>query len=169
MAPTQFAALLQQLQSTGFREISGTRLSATVPVSERLINEMIAATIPAGGHVRDVQVRPEAGDRFSVRITPRASILPALTVKLQIERQPELPGSPVLVLRMATMGGLFGLATAALPQMLPPGVRMEGDRIHVDLRSIAAQRGLADLLQFVKQLRVNTEEGRVIIQVDATT
>ena len=162
-------AILQSLQSTGFRDLSGTRATATIPVSERLINELVAATLPPHIPVREAHVHPEAGDRFSVRVTPKSGFLPSLTIKLAIERQPDLPASPELVLRMASMGGLFGLATAALPiaQMLPPGVRLDGERIHVDLRAMAAQRGAADLFQYVRQLRITTEEGRAILHLDA--
>jgi hypothetical protein len=163
-----FLEILRHLQTTGFRDLSGTRISGTVPVSERLINELVASAVRPAGPVREVRVQPLAGDAFSVRVAPRASLLPSITVRLEIDRQPELPASPVLVLRLATMGGLFGLAAAALPiaGMLPPGVRLDGDRILVDVRAIAADRGAGDLLEYVTGLRLNTEEGRVVLHLD---
>lgn len=162
-----FAEIFNRLLATQFRDISGAHFSGTIPVPERMINEAIAASLPAGGHVREVQVRPERDDRFSVKITPRSGFFPSITLKLAIERQPEFPNTPVLVLRLETMGGLLGFAGGAIGNMLPPGVRLDGDRILVDLRAMATQRGFGDFLQFVRQLRVNTEEGRVILQVDA--
>ena len=98
-------------------------------------------TLPTNVPIREARARPIPGDRFSVRVTPRSAFLPSLTVRLDIERQPSL-GSPVLVLRLATLAGLFGLAAAAFPiaQMLPPGVRMDGELIHVDLRHGGAAR-----------------------------
>ena len=162
-----FPALLRSLQATEFRDLAETRISATVPVSERLINELVAGTMPPTVPLREVHVHPEAGDAFAVRLSPRAAFLPSLTVRLTIDRQPSLPGSPVLVLRMATMGGLFGLAAGALPiaQMLPPGVRLEGDLIHVDLQAIAAQRGFSEMLRYVRELRVTTEERRAVLHL----
>lgn len=161
-------ALLQTLQSSGFRDLSGARVTAAIPVSERLINELVAATLPPHIPVREAYVHPEAGDRFSVRLTPKSGFLPSLTIRLAIERQPELPTSPELVLRMASMGGLFGLATAAFPiaQMMPPGVRLEGERIHVDLRAMAAQRGATDLFPYVRQLRITTEDGKAVLHLE---
>ena len=160
--------ILRHLQSTGFRDLSGARISGTVPVSERLIDEIVASAVRPGGPVREVRVHPLPGDTFSVRVAPRASLLPSITLRLEIDRQPEFPTSPVLVLRMATMGGLFGLAAAALPiaGMLPPGVRLDGDRILVDLRAIAADRDAADLLEYVTGLQLHTEDGRVVLHVD---
>src|SRR5688572_27415064 len=107
--------LFRSLQATQFRDFAGAQVTARVPVAERLINELVALTLPTTVPIREAQVHPEAGDRFSVRLTPRSAFLPSLTIKLAIERQPDLPVSPVLVLRMASMGGLFGLAAAAFP------------------------------------------------------
>jgi hypothetical protein len=161
--------VLHRLQSTGFSDLAGARVSADVPIPEHLINEVVAAALPPNLPLREVSIRPEAGDQFSVRLTPRTAMLPPITVKLAIERQPDFPQSPVLVLRMKTMGGLFGFASAALPlgNMLPPGVRLDGERILVDLRAMTAQKGIADLLQYVRELRVTTEDGRVILHLNA--
>lgn len=169
MPASELIQILNHLQTTRFQDVSGTRLSATIPASERLVNELVAATMPRNLPVREVSVRPEAGNRFSVRLTPRASMLPQLTLKLEIEKQPEFPASPVLVLRMATMGGLFGLAGAALPigNMLPPGVRLDGERILVDLRAMAAQHGYGAYLEYVRDLRITTEPGRVLVHLNA--
>lgn len=169
MARTAFTEILNHLQSTGFTDIAGTRIAADVPLSERLINEFVAASLPPTVPVREVSIRPEAGNRFSVRITPKAGLIPPLTLRLEIEQQPDMPHAPILALRMKTMGGLFGLATAALPigSMLPPGVRLEGERILVDLRAIAAQKGFADFIRYVTALRVTSEDGRVLLHVNA--
>lgn len=169
MSRNAFVEILDHLQSTGFRDLAGARLSADVPLQERLINACVAAALPPGAPVREVSIRPEAGNQFSVKIWPRASMLPHLTLKLEIAQQPDFPRSPVLVLRMKTMGGLFGFASAALPisNLLPPGVRLDGDRILVDLRAMAAERGMADLLQHVRDLTISSEPGRVLVHLNA--
>src|SRR5688572_17700400 len=106
MSLSPLTALLLNLRDAGFRDLAGTRISGSIPVSERLLNQLVAATMPKNLPVREVTVRPEPGNRFSVRISPRAAFLPQLTVKLEIEKQPQFPTSPEIVLRMATMGGL---------------------------------------------------------------
>ncbi|HJR61931.1 MAG TPA: hypothetical protein VJ813_21165 [Vicinamibacterales bacterium] len=163
----RFADILNQLQSGRFRELSGARLTATVPVPEALLNELIAASLPPGAPVRGVTIHPGSDGRFSVRIVPKAALLPAITLKLAIDEQPRLPDLPVLVLRLATLSGLFGLASGAVSGMLPPGVKLEGDRIRVDLRTIAAQQGFAHVFEHVSQLLVTTEEGRLVLHLNA--
>lgn len=159
--------ILRQLQTTRFRDLAGTRIKAVMPVSESLVNQLIAASLPANAPLQSVTIRPEAADRFSVRILPKAALIPAITLKLTVEEQPRLPGYPVLTLRMVTLGGFFGLASGAIAGFLPPGVRLDGERILVDLRTIAAQRGAADLFASLTDLQVHTDEGRVVLQVDA--
>ena len=170
MNTSPLAAILVNLRDARFRDLSGARISASVPVSEQLLNEIVRATMPGNLPVREVVVHPEPMNRFSVRIVPKAAFLPPLTVKLQIEKQPEFPASPELVLRMATMGGLLGLAGAAFPiaGMLPPGVRLDGERIVVDLRAMAQREGVLDLLALVRELEITTEEGRVLIFADTS-
>ena len=168
MPNAKLLELLQHLQSTRFRDLAGTRAAATVPVSEPLLNRLIAATLPAHAPVRSVAVLPETGNHFSVRIVPKAALLPAITLKLVIERQPELPASPVLVLRMVTLGGLFGLASGAIAGLLPPGIQLQGERILVDLRRLAAERGLSEPFEYVTALRVETADGRLLLHVDAS-
>lgn len=165
--PSPLVEVLQRLRSNGFREIAGSRLSADIPVSERLLNEIVAATLPRDLPVREASVKPEAGNRLTVRVTPRTAFLPPLTLKLEIERQPDVPSSFVLVLKMAPLPGIFGLATALpLDRILPPGVRLEGDRILVDLRALLGRLGLADLLPHARALRVTTEAGKVLVHLD---
>jgi hypothetical protein len=170
MSLSPLTALLLNLRDAGFRDLAGTRISGSIPVSERLLNQLVAATMPKNLPVREVTVRPEPGNRFSLRISPRAAFLPQLTVKLEIEKQAQFPTSPEIVLRMATMGGLLGLAGAAFPiaSMLPPGVRLEGERIVVDLRELARREGVADMLELVRELDISTDEGRVRVFVDTS-
>lgn len=165
--PDHLFELFQHLRAQRFRELAGARVCATVPLSERLVNDLIATSLPPNGPVRSVAIRPEAEDRFSVRIVPRAALIPGLTLQLAVERQPQLPGSAVLTLRMLTLGGLFGLASGVIAGMFPPGLRLDGERIHVDLRTIAEQRGAGEALEYISGLRVHTEPGRVVLLVDA--
>lgn len=169
MIDPTLARILQHLQTTGFADLAGARIDATIPVSEALINRIVTETMPPNLPVRQVSIRPEVGDRLSVRLTPRAGLIPPITIKLNIERQPDLPHAPELVLRMATLPGLFGLAGAALPigQMLPPGVRLQGELIIVDLAALAARHGASAYLSHLTGLQAHTDAGRLLLTIRA--
>ena len=88
------SALLIQQHAAGFSDIAGARADATIPVSDRLLNQLIADALPPGGAVREVQVQTHAGNRLTARVrVGRSPLLPAVTVRLSIEQQPELPAS----------------------------------------------------------------------------
>ena len=161
--------LFRRQLATGFEDLRGAQASVTLPVSERLLNEVIAQSIPRSAPVRELHVKPQAGDRFAVRARIGSSpLLPPINLTLSIDRQPEFPTSPVLILRLE-MSGLLSLAGPALRFMnaLPPGIRVEHDRIFVDLPKLLETRHLASYLDYVDELRVNTVDGTVVLSIRA--
>ena len=143
-------------------------MTASIPVSERLLNEVVAAAIPPSVPVRDVAVHPKNGNRLVLRAKPaRLDFLPSLNVTVAIEQQPALPDSP-LVLRLLTFPGLIALIGAAFPfaSRLPRGVRMERDRVYVDLKSLLEHQGYGDLVPLITSLRITTDEGNLTVDVE---
>ena len=163
----RFVELLHRLRLDRFRDLAGSRVTAAIPVSASLINELIATTLPPNAPLRSVTIRPEAGDRFSARIVAKAALIPALTLQLAIDAQPQLPERAVVTLRMVTLGGLFGLASGVIAGFLPPAVRVDGERIHIDLRALAAQHDATDLLDYPTTLQIHSDEGRFTLHLDA--
>ena len=82
-----------------------------------------------------------------------------------IDKQPSLPDDPVLGLTLSGMGGLLRFAgpAAGFFKVLPPGVRMEGERVFVDLRAALAPHGLTPVLNYLKDVAVGTEEGQLVV------
>lgn len=159
-------ALLRQ-PSVGFEDVRGSEFAATVPVSERLLNELIQATLPASSPVRDVHVVPEPGDRLIVRARLGASaLIPPLKVAACIERQPELPSSPELVLRLE-FGALrvFAAPAARFLRALPPGIKFDGERLYLDVVRLAAERGFAEYARLMHHLELHTDAGSVILSI----
>jgi hypothetical protein len=161
--------LFRRQQASGFQDIRGTEVSFTLPVSDRLLNELVAEWAPSSGNLREIEVHPKPGNRFAVRarVGP-ASFLPPVNLTVVIDRQAELPGSPMLVLRLE-MGGLLSFAGPALRFLdaLPPGIRIDNDRIYVDLAALLETRGLLPLLDHLQHLDVSTSEGTMILSVRA--
>ncbi len=162
--------LLQRQQRDGFRDLAGTELAATIPISDRLLNELIASSLPSGGKVREIVVQSEEGNRVTAKVRVSASnLFPAIPVTLAIEDQPTLPERPLLGLRLSQASGFVAMAASALPSMvtLPPGISMEGDRIRLDIRQLLAERHMEGLLEHLTDLRVKTRAGAIILEVRA--
>jgi len=144
-------------------------VSATVPISERLVNDLVQQSLPPSLPVRDLHVSPRDGDRFDVRLRVGSSpLLPPLKLALRIDRQPDLPSSPVLVLKIE-MSALMALAGPVLRFLdaLPRGIRLDGDHLYVDIATLLAQRGLDRYLEYVRRLELHTSNGTVVASIRA--
>jgi len=162
--------LLQRQQRDGFPDLGGSEFAATIPISDGLVNALVAALLPDGGKVREVQVQSEEGNRVTARIRLSGpTLLPAIPVTLAIEDQPDLPERPILGLRLAQASRFVALAASALPAMvtLPTGISMEDDRIGIDIRRLLADRGLEGWLGYVTSLRLTTRAGAIVLDVRA--
>ena len=159
--------LLRQQLADGFPDLRGAEASITLPVSERLLNDVLAKTIPRSVPVSELHVTPQADDRFLIRFrVGSSSLLPRLTIALAIDRQPELRALPILVLRIETTG-LMMLAGPVLRMLnaLPAGIVVRDDRLHVDLRALADRHGVGSYLEYLSDLRIHTVNGAVVVTV----
>jgi hypothetical protein len=161
--------VIERLRQSRFADLAGTRASLHVPVSERLVNEVLAASLPRGGAVNEARIRPHAGNRLDIHVKlARPAFLPPLTLGAVIERQPEFPHTPEIVLRLTSLPGVMSLAGGAATffNVLPPGVRMQGERVIVNVAELARQHGRSDVLDLIRRLHVTTEEAAVLIECD---
>lgn len=169
--------MIERIQAAlGFdlRELAGASFTGDVPLSRALINTVIAQQLArqrGSGKVAAVVVEPLEGDRLLVSVRLRSSFVPPLRVLLAMVAQPELPDSPVLVLRWSLEGGLGPLAKLAGPALsifdvLPPGVRVDGDLIGIDVAAILRDKDAGSLLPYIRQLRVRTRQDRVLVHLE---
>ena len=152
-------------------ELSGATVDADIPLTTALINRKIAEYLArVNGKVSAAVVEPRAGNVLIVHVRLQSSLVPPLPLHLEIAGQPEWPASPVLVLRWSLAGGLGVLARAASPivsmfSALPPGVRVDGDLIGIDIAEVLRSRNAAWLVPLVKRLRLQTSQAGVTVAV----
>jgi hypothetical protein len=161
--------LLTQLQSSAFRDIAGSRLSARIPVSRSLVNELVAQALErTTTPVRQVDVQPREGDRLDATVRVSLPFAPPLKVAIVVDRQPQFPESPVLVLRWSLLGGLGAIASRLLGagDRLPPGIRLDGDRLELDIPALAARSPVAPMLSWVKTLELHTAADQLLLVVE---
>jgi hypothetical protein len=143
-------------------------VSARVPISSPLLNRVVRSALGNASHVRDVDIRPHAGDAFDVLITVSWRFVPAIRVSFAIERQPQLPASPVLVLRWSLFGAAGMIASRLVTSFdrLPAGVRLDGDRLLLDIPRLAENTPAASVFPYVKSLEFHTVDDRVVVDVE---
>jgi hypothetical protein len=165
--------LLTHLTASGFRDIAGARLSARLPISNALLNRVIADALRGtSSPVRSVDVRPRTGQRFEVVVTTSLALLPPLTVQVAVDRQPRFPESPFLFLRWSFHGRVGAIASrfvGALESKLPPGIALDGDRVGIDTATMVRQAGLCDAfdwLPYVTGLELHTLDDQTVIEIN---
>src|SRR5205085_5392276 len=84
---------------------------------------------------------------------------------LAVERQPDLPAFPVIVLRIVSPGvaALAAGLVARFFHALPAWVQFDGARISIDLLAAAASAGGAEAFGYLRALSLTTVAGRVIV------
>jgi hypothetical protein len=159
---------LEQLRVTRFAGIKGARLSVAIPVAERLLHELVTAALPPSVPVRDLTIRPRAANTLQLRgRIAKLDFLPPVTLTLEIDQQARLPDTP-LGLRLRTFPGLAAIAGPLVSQKaLPPGISLDGDRLFVDVRQLIERAGYGDMVPFIERLHLASEEGQLLVEVDA--
>jgi hypothetical protein len=102
--------LLDAQRQAGFPILAGSEGTLQVTLSDALLNELIAARLPAAWPIKELTVNALEGNELTVRARPRTAWLPPLRVRLTIDQQPAMPAVPLLRARF--------MVTAALA--LPP-------------------------------------------------
>jgi hypothetical protein len=158
----RFIDLLDQLRRNRFTDLSGSSAVVDLAIPQALINRAVADALEGSqGRLRGVTITIHPDYRFNLGIQLARSFVPSIAVEAVIDRQPELPGSPEIVFRWRTvLPGLAALAGSAASffKALPPGVRMSGDNVFVDVRPLLERAGASDLWPLLSELRFSTRE-----------
>jgi hypothetical protein len=154
-------------------EFGGSTLAGEIPVTEALVNRLLAQKLAQHAQIGSLRVQAQPNDSVAIQVVPRARLMPPVNITARIERQPEFPANPVLLLRWS-MPAAGPLALFAGPMLsyfkaMPQGIRMDGDRVAVDLRELLRSRGLDDVVGFVRKLEVHTRPGGFVLRVEAAT
>ena len=162
--------LFRERVGLDIREITGTQVAGEVPVSDALVNRLIAERLAQHSQIASVRIQPQDNDTLAIQVVPRARLIPPLKLSARVERQPEFPGNPTLLLRwsMPAAGPLAMLAAPVLSMFkkMPPGITMDGDRIALDLRHIARSRGFDEALGYVRKLEIHTRPGGFVVRFE---
>jgi hypothetical protein len=164
----RLGALLSRLQATRFTDLAGSEAYTVIRIGEPLLNQAAATFLASSTIIRDATIHPRAANQIDVQLKlAKPAFLPAFKLTVHVEEQPQLPDRPELVLRLSGAGGLLRLAGPALgsSSALPPGVRLDADRVIVDVRRVLQSRGYGDLLDYVDQLQVLSEDARLVLAV----
>lgn len=162
-------ALIDRQQAAGFPGLAGSEMHATIKISAQLLNEAVSGFLAAKPTpIRSLTVSPHAGNRIDLRVDVAKAFIPTINLTLVVDRQPQFPADPILVLRFTSGAALLRLAGSMLSAFLPPGTRLDGERLLVDLRVLLEPYDPGRILELAREVEVATLDGAVVLFVHAS-
>lgn len=154
-------AIFNRLIDRDFSELPGIKVDATVPVPERLVNEIIAASLRGNKSVEYCRVSIRAQNHVTANIKIPFWPWP-FDLKLKLFREVDFSGSPKAraFLENNVMLGKLG----ALLKALPEGVLLYEDQVSVDIGAFL-RPDQKRYLKFIKAVEISTEPNQIIIDV----
>lgn len=145
-----------------FSELAGLRIDASIPVPERLVNELVGTAVRENKNISYCRVSISRGNRVSINLKSLRWPWP-LELQLKLEKVVDFRDSPKLRAQLenkvllARLGSLF--------KMLPDGVSIHGAQVLLDARAFFETPQQKRLLDLVESAEIRTEEGKLILDV----
>ena len=159
--------LVRERLGVDLQEVAGARLSGEIPLSDAAVNRLIGERLQNHPQIAAVRLQAQENDVVAVQAIPRMRLMPPMRILARVERQPQLPHDPTLILRWSLPAAgplaLFAAPVLSYFKALPPGISMDGDRIAVDIRTLLRGRDMEDALAFIRDLVVHTRPGAFVV------
>lgn len=158
--------IFQRLIANHFSDLKGTSVSASVPVPEYLINDIVGAALEGNKTISSCQISLYSQNHVDVSL--KTKLLPwVLLLKLKLDRSVDFAsfGSPKIRAwlennrLLGSLGSFFNI--------LPEGIKLYGNQVVLDLGTFLPTSEQKRLLQLIKSVDIQTEEGRAIFDIKA--
>jgi hypothetical protein len=149
---TPFLQALQRERAAGFSGLAGTHVEATIPITQHLV-DVLVAQVGAGRNLGGLKVTLRRENEIGVAVVKSVfGFDTRLAIDLRIRGPVDLASDPRLYLVVTrpsmTWSAISRIVIAA--GLAPPGVEIGRDGVAIDLRTLAARAGLADMLALVQ-------------------
>lgn len=154
--------IFRRLVDTNFSELPGLTVDATLPVPERLVNELLVEALRSNKNLEYCRVSISRQNRVSVDLKTPLWPWP-FNLKLKLFGTVDLSGSPKVRafmennLLLGKMGALF--------KALPEGVALYEDQISVDIGSFLQTPEQKKFLDLVRSIEIRTDEKSIIFDI----
>lgn len=154
--------IFRRFIDTGFSELVGLTVDASIPVPEHIINEMIGSALRGNKNISACRASIGRDNLVSVQLKTPLWFLP-INLKLELEKSVDVTEYPKLKVRLENLVLLGKLGSFF--KVLPEAVSLNGDHIVVDLAAFIPTHEHKKFLGLVKSVEIRTEVGVVIFNV----
>ena len=156
--------IFRRLINNNLSELPGLTVDATIPVPERLVNEILVAALQGNKNIESCQV--SIGSQNRVTMNVKTPLWPwPLNLKLKLFGSVDFSGSPKV--RAFLENNILLGKLGAMFKALPDGIVLYEDQVSVDIGSFLQTAEQKRILELVKSVDIRTEEHRIIFDVKA--
>ncbi len=157
-------AIFQKIIGNDFSDIAGLRANASIPLSQSLINEILAVVLEGDEIIQACQVSIHEQNRVSVYL--KMSLWPwPLDLSLKLDKSVDYASFSSPKMRMWLENHRVLGRLGSLFNTLPPWARIYGSQVVIDLAFFPRRPEQRRFLSLVKSIQVRTEEGKAILDV----
>lgn len=154
--------IIQKVIQNNFSELQGATVDASIPLPQRLINELIAEVLKGNKNITSIQAAIHPQNRISVDV--KTTVLPwPLNLKLKLDTSVDLASYPSPKIRAWMENNLLLGSLGSMLNVLPEGIKLYGNQVVIDLGAFLRTAEQQRLLKLVKSVGIRTEEGRIIL------
>jgi hypothetical protein len=156
--------IFQKIIDSNFSDLKGTTVDATVPVPEYLINEIIEAALQGNRNITSCHMSIHGQNQVSAKV--KTALLPwSLNLKLRLDDSIDFASFSSPKIRAWLENNILLGRLGWFFKALPDGVKLYGNQVVIDIASFLHTAEQKRMLDLVKSVRINTEEGKVILEI----
>ena len=157
--------VFKRILDNNFSDLKGSTASASIVVSQSVINEVIKAALRGNRNIDSVQLSMQAQNRVSVDV--KTTLLPwPLNLRLKLDNAVDLASNSSPKLRAWLENNLLLGSLGSLFNAFPEGVKLYGNQVVIDLGMFLRTPEQKRYLDLVKSIGIQTALGQVILDVD---
>jgi hypothetical protein len=157
---------LQKIIDRNFSDLKGATANASIPLPAALINELVRDALKGNKNIASILVSVYPANQLTARV--KTTLLPwTLDLKLKLDTSVDFASYASPKIRAWLENNRLLGSLGALFNALPEGIKLYGNQLVFDLGAFLRTPEQRKYLELIKSVRIQTEEGRVILDVQA--
>ena len=157
-------AIFQKIIANNFSDVAGLTADTSIPMSQSLINEIIAAALQGNKTIQSCPVSIHEQNQVSVRL--KTNLLPwPLHLKVKLDQSVDFANFTSPKLRMWLENNRLLGSLGSFFNALPEWAKLYGNQVVIDLGSFLHTPEQKRLFALIKSVEIRTGEGKAIFDV----
>jgi hypothetical protein len=156
--------IFQRIIANNFSDFKGLTADLSIPVPQFMINEIMETALQRNKNIESCEVSIHGQNKVSINL--KTKLLPwPLNLKLRLDKSVDLASYSSPKIRAWLENNQLLGSLGSFFNVLPEGVKLYGEQVVVDLGSFLPTSEYKKLLDLVRFVGIETEQGKVIFDI----